>query len=402
MNISSVIVEIGSEMLILFHTTVLVTRTNSVDVFLARGANFIKGPQTPMRMSKKEERGRYANNIVRREDVPALIAGGYKAMDPHLHTSSSADVFPSPRFSPTALYEKMRAEGFGFITFTDHDTMDGYARLDSVGSGLDSLIRGVEIKIKPAFIRDHPDARTYTLHNNVYCLSDWQFGELEALAKAHDFYGFIDYCRRNELPLTLNHPTWCQLDEMADWTLLPDIIREYDVIEVYNRGRISQQNGMGLKLAERFGKGMVSSSDSHIGLPIKATLARGADFREYWEHVKAGESLVVPGSADYRMMREQVLGWIRAFGESDRNKIRERLYIFDTGSRRINTLISYLTGDDIEERQTEKRVMELVLKLAVYSVGRPIINSVYLSKQRAEARRIEETLGRIELGSADL
>jgi predicted metal-dependent phosphoesterase TrpH len=237
--------------------------------------------------------GRYAGKIITAADVELFREQGYRAMDPHVHSSSSRDVFPLPSLSPKALYEKMSREGFDFITFTDHDTMAGYGRLD--GSGLEKLVRGVEIKIKPAFIKGH--ARAHTLHNNVYNLSIRQFGELEGLAKEQDFYGFMDYCRENELPLMLNHPTWSERHDAPDWTALPDIIKEYDVIEVYNRGKVSQQNGLALRLAERFGKGIASSSDTHLGHPLKATLAKGADFNEFWEHVKAGESLVVPVSA---------------------------------------------------------------------------------------------------------
>src|SRR5262249_52953572 len=171
-------------------------------------------------------------------EVARYVDRGYRIIDPHLHTSASHDVIPSEHVSPMRLYDYMLGNGWGFVTFTDHDTMAAYRRVPVQN---ERLVRGVEIKIKPNRIGQH--AKTHALHVNVYMLTDQQFETLEAIAGTGDFYAFIDYLKGEKLRYAFNHPFWHEAFEKPNWETIAEILKGgyFPLIE-YNWGRIPEQN----------------------------------------------------------------------------------------------------------------------------------------------------------------
>ncbi|MBN2053172.1 PHP domain-containing protein [Candidatus Woesearchaeota archaeon] len=335
----------------------------------------------------KQQPGTYSNKLIREKEIPNYLGQGYKLIDPHLHTSFSNDVLPARSVTPEHLYNKMKAEGWSYITFTDHDTMGAYEELPQ---NLTGLVRGVEIKIKPKKIGG--STGTHTLHINVYDLKKSQFNELESMAGQGDFYGFIDYLRKEDLPYMLNHPTWPEAGEKPNWKLLPDIIKEFDVIEAYNQGRIEKQNLITLGLAEKYGKGIASSSDNHRGNPIKATLAKGESFREYWENIKQGNSLVVPHSLDYGFIQAEVNGWIKQFIEASREKLKKKNYSMGTGLRSLDNFIDLITNRRISHFRPVRRANALAISALFGLLGYHIAQSAYIKPQHRNADQIMQAI----------
>lgn len=331
--------------------------------------------------------GEYNRKIINPDQVPIYISQGYKIIDPHLHTSCSYDVLPTKSVTPQNLYRKMKAEGWEYVTFTDHDTIEAYEQLSPCLSG---LVRGVEIKIKPEKIGNNKD--THTIHINVYELNKDQFNNLKEFANRKDFYGFIDYLKEEDLPYMLNHPTWPEQGETPNWKLLPDIIKEFDVIEAYNQGRVEKQNLITLKLAEQYGKGIVASSDSHRGNPIKATLVKGESFRECWENIKEGNCLIVPYSLDYKFICAEVNGWINQFIEIGKEKMNKKNYSIESGVKSLDWVIDNMVNKSMGRLKFVRRLNALAVGVLFSLAGYHLANSVYIRPQNMHAEQIIKML----------
>jgi predicted metal-dependent phosphoesterase TrpH len=240
-----------------------------------------------------------------------LLSRGYGGFDAHLHTFHSGDVLPLPHLSPRALYRMMDRRGFTYKIFTDHDNMRAHESFQA-----DDAPTGVEIKIRPrtVYSDNKPDyEEPHTLHVNVFNLSLGQFGELEEIAKGRDLYEFLDYLKSAELPHAYNHPLYTEVRQHAQWQYLDDLIKLFDVIEVFSYRRHYKQGLIVLELANRHNKGMVGGSDSHIGNAILANFAPGDDFEECWDNVVHRNSYVVRPNASTGSMCDELLGWTKEF-----------------------------------------------------------------------------------------
>lgn len=350
---------------------------------MEKNINYISEDISKGFISKAHQR-----RIIFEEKVPAYLAKGYKVFDPHLHTSFSNDVLPAENVTPRYLYDKMIRGGWSFITFTDHDTLAAY---DELPEGLPGLVRGVEISMKPNIIAGSRD--THTIHVNVYDLDKNQFHDLESMARAGDFYGFVDYLRRKELPYSLNHPTWPEMGEKPNWKLLPSIIKEFDVIEAFNQGRIPKQNQIALGLAQEYGKGFISSSDNHRGNPLKSTLVRGGDFREAWENIKQGNNLIVPHSLGYDTVKNEVNGWIRQYSTMKTEDMK-KLYSLDTGVKSLDGYVDLMMNREISRLKTFRLANAIALKALFSVAGKSIADAAYIMPQNHHAEEIMLALSR--------
>jgi len=208
-----------------------------------------------------------------------MLDKGYKMGDLHVHSSASADVLPTEITSPKAIIKKQK-DNYLIPVLTDHDTMDGFYSLNDP-----FVVPGAEIKLVPR-------GATHTLHMNVYDLNKEQFSDLEQIAGTGDLDAFVDYANQQDLPFQYNHPYWHGFGEKLDKNLVAKIAKKFPVIEM-NSSRIKRLNDAAYNIARDLGKGVTSSSDSHIARFSAFTLARGADFREYWDNIKNGNSYFV-------------------------------------------------------------------------------------------------------------
>jgi predicted metal-dependent phosphoesterase TrpH len=246
-----------------------------------------------------------------RTKTPNFIEGsryvpgsGHRRADLHLHSNYSYDVLNLPELSPRALYDKAVAAGMGFFCLTDHDTMRGHEALDAElraefgDQPPIPLIPGIEIKVRDPRIR-------HTVHVNVLGLDRRQMGQLARRRRSVN--DFLAYCDDHDLYHAYNHPFWFERGELGDLGRITELIARFPVTEL-NAGRIPQLNGRTRKIAERFGRQVVATSDSHTGRVGKAwTEAPGDSPTEFLRNVRDGRGRAVPHDASFTEFMREVL-----------------------------------------------------------------------------------------------
>jgi glycosyltransferase involved in cell wall biosynthesis len=124
--------------------------------------------------------------------------------DLHLHTRHSQRAtdwllrkvdFPGSCSDPGALYHELRTRGFDFVTFTDHDTIDGcLAVAEEPGVFLSEEITAffpeddVKVHVLAWGITEAQHAEIQALRRNIYELAGWLKGQNITHAVAHPFW----------------------------------------------------------------------------------------------------------------------------------------------------------------------------------------------------------------------
>ena len=325
--------------------------------------------------------------IIREDEVENYRAQGYKAFDPHVHTSVSEDTIPAEGMLAERMYERMLAEGFDYVTFTDHDTADAYTAFEQIPA---QLVRGAELSIRPKRIAGY--TRTHTLHVNVYDFSDEQLHVLIALAQDGDLPALSAYLRAEDIPAVYNHPTWAETGEIPQWESLIEIVKYFDVIEAYNHSQTPMNNRVACLLTKAFGKGAVSGSDTHIAQPMRATLARGETFREFWENIRSGACLLVEKHLTHESLALELKARLRQVSDADGKLLRTRLLKLApkggiTGNV-LSLLISVIFSDALLKRKLNGRL----LKMLYAGGGRYYANRVFLTRQEKAALGVHSLL----------
>ncbi len=226
---------------------------------------------------------------------------GWLAADLHVHTICSPDVLPSRPLHPEALYYRAKTTGMNYVTFTDHDTMKAY---DLIGWEREGLVPGVEIKI------NDPEMIGHTIHVNVFDLGPDQFEDLEEIAAVGNLKDFLAYLARNDLPHVYNHPLWFEPGESPNLSAIPGLVKLFPVLE-YNMHRIDRKNELVIKMAEKYNRGLVASTDTHSGMVGRVyTLSRGETFREFFRNIKKGNSYIVVRDLTKEDLVEEINVWI--------------------------------------------------------------------------------------------
>ena len=271
-------------------------------------------------------------------NAKSLLDRGYSAADLHVHSSASYDVIPSKNVSPQAILEKERSRGLLPI-ITDHDTMDAVHLFDTTG---------VEIKIKPREIG-------HTVHVNVYTLNSAQFNDLENIASTGDMSEFLSYINNLGLPFQYNHPFWHEPGERLNISGVRELAKKFPVIEL-NAGRIKPLNDHAYRLAEELGKGITSTTDSHIGEPGKAvTLAKGRDFLEFWDNVIHGNAYVVRYDMTIPRIVHEIRTRIMQYMDCSLEELSKK--DMKTGIGIADAIIDHLTSDIYKSNKALKKAV---------------------------------------------
>ncbi|MDI9394530.1 MAG: PHP domain-containing protein [Euryarchaeota archaeon] len=286
--------------------------------------------------------GKLENNpksTISSEIAETLLKEGWKKMDLHVHSSCSYDVPPAKAMHPAVLFEKAKAKGLDYVTFTDHDTVEAYNLL---GWDKEGLIPGVEISIKD------PKNVGHTLHINVFEFDQEEFGELEAIAsQERDFKSIIRYLRVHDLPHIYNHPFWFAIGDLPNLWAVPELVKQFPVVE-YNMQDLTEKNLITAAIARKYGKGLAATTDSHTGgMGSVYTLAKGDSFREYFENIKNGRSLIVVEEGAQRHLTKELSAWVELVFSMDRNVRREKN--FTTNVKAFDRLINFFANERIKE-----------------------------------------------------
>jgi predicted metal-dependent phosphoesterase TrpH len=322
------------------------------------------------------------------ERARRLITLGWAAADLHVHTLHSCDVIPTRLVDPLTLYDKARQLGMTFIAFTDHDSMNAY---DQIGWTREGLVPAVEIKILDRKKVGH------TLHINVYTLNRGQFSEILKITQiARDFERLISYLKDEHLPYTFNHPFWHEAGETPNLQGILDIVDFFPVLE-YNMGRIARFNELALRLAQARGRGIMATTDSHVGDIGRAfTIGRGGTFMEFFDHIRSGQSFIVPADLNISRLKGEATVRIRQlFNKSGWLHPKDSLAI-DTGIAILDGLIARLARARPEKPGLGKKILRVILEGASRS-GIP--GSLYLRSQQNLADRMSGLLQGMEIAT---
>jgi len=322
----------------------------------------------------------YQDKLITPERAAELMEEGWKRADLHVHTACSFDVLPARELCPESLYEKSLDLGMDFVTFTDHNTVEAY---EILGWDHEKLVPGVEISIYDEEFAGH------SLHVNVFELDREEFLELREISKVErDLKDFIRYLKRHKLPFIYNHPFWFEFHKEPNPSAVPRLAKLFPVLE-YNMNELRQKNEATIALAEKFRKGIVSTSDTHTGQLGKVyTLAKGENFREFFRNVEKGKSYIVPEDLTREFLIEEMNVWIDLiFEKSPKNK---DIKTFLTGVKSLDTMVRISRSSLLSySPKLNRTAMNLLYMIS--NTGLPA--SFYLHSEETLAREIEKQIG---------
>ncbi len=320
----------------------------------------------------------YQEKLITPERAAELMEEGWKWADLHVHTTCSYDVLPVKDLRPDSLYEKALGMGMDFVTFTDHDTVDAY---DILGWDREKLVSGVEMTIYDPVFAGH------TLHVNVFELYQEDFLELTEIAKEHDLKSFIRYLKRHKLPFIYNHPFWFEDHQEPEPSAILKLAKLFPVLE-YNMHELKQKNELMIALAERFGKGIAATTDTHSGgLGKIYTLAKGDSFREYFKNIERGKSYIVPEDLTREILIEEMNTWIDLIFEKSQKSRDIKNYL--TGIKSLDAIVRVSRSALLNcSPMLNRATMSLLYMIS--NTGLPA--SLYIHSKESFAREIEKKI----------
>ena len=326
--------------------------------------------------------------ILNAEEARNLVAEGWAAADLHVHTLHSYDVIPTRQVDPLTLFRKAQRLGMTYIAFTDHDTMAAY---DQIGWTREGLVPAVEVKILD------PKKVGHTVHVNVFTLDRGQFREIQKITRiSQDIEMLVAYLKDEHLPFIFNHPFWHEAGEKLNIRAILDIVNLFPVLE-YNMGRIARINRQALRLAKARGRGIVATTDTHVGEIGRAfTIARSGSFNEFFYQIQLGQSSIVPADLTLSRLKEETTVRIRQlFNKAGWIYPKDSLAI-DTGSTILDGIIARLAQARTDTPGYGKKILKMILEAASRS-GIP--GSLYVRSQRNLADQVHELLESMEIAA---
>jgi predicted metal-dependent phosphoesterase TrpH len=323
------------------------------------------------------------SKIISKDRMSSLLNEGWHQADLHVHTYYSQDVLPSTLLDPLVLYEKARQKGMKFITFTDHDTMEAY---DRIGWEKEGLVPGVEIKIKDMKNVGH------SIHVNIYELNKVQFQELMEIAKVkQDIFAFVSYLKNKNLPFVYNHPYWHDHGEKPNFKIVHKLLQLFPVTE-YNMHRVWQKNILAMKLAGKYHKGIIATTDTHVGdIGRASTFAKGETFREYFQNIAEGRVYLNPQDLTVQILREEISTWVDLGFNLDIERLGK---VVNTQIRALNYFINWVERGALENYPLVRKSVEHLLS-AIAKSGAPAF--FYLKHQNFLVYKMNRQLRTVEI-----
>ena len=228
-------------------------------------------------------------------DLPAPLNLPLSRADLHLHTNASIFKYfraANTRDSysdPDEVYRLAKARGMDFVTFTDHDTVDGCLKFQDRHPELDDFFVSAEIETR------FPKTG-HRIHVNVFDLDLQQHSVIAK--KRRNIYDLVEYLRAEELLYSANHLFQSYRMRQAPEDFFQTMLTLFDVFEVKNGSMAYQHNALVEDLLS-FAKGkngalaLIGGSDAHTYPPIASvfTMATGKTWREFLAAIGAGQCL---------------------------------------------------------------------------------------------------------------
>lgn len=247
-----------------------------------------------------------------------------KKMDMHVHTRFSTEgpdigvvkVTVNMSGDPVELYQKAKKLGMDFVTFTDHNTIDGCLYFLEKMPHVDDFMVSEEITT-------YDPKYKFVIHVNAYNITKLQHKRIQQ--KREDFFKLIKYLKEQKIFFSYNHPYWNKYYDY--FVMIPkpkeriyELAKNFPAIEVLNSFRMPKQNKLALEMAKKLNAIMIAGSDAHGGSIGRAyTLAKANNLKEFFKEVKQGRTQVKSKHYSYKAMYEECMN---IFVENI-NKIRE-------------------------------------------------------------------------------
>jgi predicted metal-dependent phosphoesterase TrpH len=321
----------------------------------------------------------YEKKLISSERAEDLIEKGWKRADLHVHTTCSFDVLPARDLHPESLYEKALELGMDYITFTDHDTVEAY---DVLGWDREKLVPGVEMSVYD------PEFAGHALHINIFELDREEFFELREIAEIeHNLKSFIRFLKRRKLPFIYNHPFWFEFHQEPNPSAVPNLAKLFPVLE-YNMHELKQKNELTIVLAERYGKGIAATTDTHSGnLGQVYTLAKGDNFREFFRNIEKGKSYIVPEDLTRELLIDEMNTWIDLIFEKSQKSRDIKSYL--TGVKSLDTMVKISRSALLSYFPSLNRTTMNLLYM-ISNTGLPA--SLYLHSEKTFVKEIERQI----------
>jgi hypothetical protein len=338
-------------------------------------------------------KGKYHGRLITIEQAKEMIKDGYYAIDPHCHSSYSYDVPDVIQTSAESVIKAQKIKGLKHI-LTDHDTLNGHNYLKKKGH---DIVPAVELTFRPKIIRKVQfDRPPHMLHINIFGLNDNDLIILKEIARKGDLDELVKYCKNRDLDWMYNHPLYHEKYEKLNWRIIPGLAKNYfDVIEL-NSQFSKGLNDINQRIAEKLGKGIVASSDSHTGNPGTGfVLAEGKNFKDFWENVKQGKMYVVrKDMGTFDVVRESSLMIKHAFNSNPRPRI-EKKFTPDTGFGPFDNIAKSVTTGRLRNQLVLKKVIQMLLQSLRYTAGPFLAWQLHVTKDEEKAERIRTRIHRL-------
>jgi len=230
----------------------------------------------------------------RPQSAPALELPLARA-DLHLHTDASIFKYfkaANTRDSyndPEETYRLAKSRGMDFVTFTDHDTVDGGLAFQDRHPDLKDFFLSEEVE---TFF----PKTSHRIHVNVFDLTLAQHQVISR--KRRNIFDLVEYLRAENLLFSANHLFQSYRARQAPEDFFTTMLTLFDVFEVKNGSMAYQHNALVADLLsvarQKHGSlALVGGSDAHTYPPIASvfTLAPGKTWKEFLASVRQGRCL---------------------------------------------------------------------------------------------------------------
>ena len=218
-----------------------------------------------------------------------------KRADLHVHTKASIFKYFKAANShdsynePEEVYRLAKARGMDFVTFSDHDTIEGCLRFQDRHPDLTDFF--VSVEVETWFPKTG-----HRIHVNVFDLDRRQHAVIDR--KRRNIFDLVEYLRAEDLLFSANHLFQSYRMRQAPEDFFTKMLELFDVFEVKNGSMAYQHNALVEDLLttakEKHGSlALIGGSDAHTYPPVASvfTLAPGATWREFLASVRDGECL---------------------------------------------------------------------------------------------------------------
>lgn len=215
--------------------------------------------------------------------------------DLHVHTNASIFKYFKAANShdsynePDEVYRLAKARGMDFVTFSDHDTVEGCLRFQDRHPDLADFF--VSVEVETWFPKTG-----HRIHINVFDLTRQQHAVIDR--KRRSIFELVDYLRAENLLYSANHLFQSYRMRQAPEVFFETMLTLFDVFEVKNGSMAYQHNALveDLMLVAKEKRGnlaLVGGSDAHTYPPVASvfTMAPGRTWQEFLASIRRGECL---------------------------------------------------------------------------------------------------------------